>query len=62
MTVVLAKKLSSIVFGCGDAHSPQKARESEEKRSQQRLLRVGLLTAVTLTAHNFPEGMAVAIR
>ena len=41
---------------------PHQARECEEKRSQQRLLRVGMLTAVTLTAHNFPEGMAVAIR
>ena len=29
--------------------------------SERRLLRVGLLTAITLTAHNFPEGMAVAI-
>jgi len=61
MAVVLAKKLGSLVFGCEDAGSPQKGKESEEKRSQQRLLRVGLLTAVTLTAHNLPEGMAVAI-
>jgi len=29
--------------------------------AEGRLLRVGLITAVTLTAHNFPEGMAVAI-
>jgi len=61
MSVVLAKKLGSLAFGCEDAGSPQKGKESEEKRSQQRLLRVGLLTAVTLTAHNLPEGMAVAI-
>jgi hypothetical protein len=33
--------------------------DSEKQKAERRLLRVGLLTAVTLTAHNLPEGMAV---
>mmetsp|Transcript_25402 Transcript_25402/g.39834 ORF Transcript_25402/g.39834 Transcript_25402/m.39834 type:complete len:277 (+) Transcript_25402:123-953(+) len=33
----------------------------EESSTDARLLRVGLITAVTLTMHNLPEGMAVAI-
>jgi ZIP family zinc transporter len=34
--------------------------EAEETRGKLRLVRVGLVTAVSLTAHNMPEGMAVA--
>jgi len=34
---------------------------SEAQHDQARLLRVGVITALTLTAHNLPEGMAVAI-
>ena len=56
-------EVTEVVDGIANSSQiPHQARECEEKRSQQRLLRLGMLTAVTLTAHNFPEGMAVAIR
>lgn len=50
--VVLAAKT------CGPGLVPA---SKEGDASEGRLLRVGLITALTLTAHNFPEGMAVAI-
>mmetsp|Transcript_60083 Transcript_60083/g.147722 ORF Transcript_60083/g.147722 Transcript_60083/m.147722 type:complete len:276 (+) Transcript_60083:351-1178(+) len=43
-------------FGPSVLHEP-KADESADSRLQ----RVGLITALTLTAHNLPEGMAVAL-
>jgi len=62
LTVVLAKKVGSILFASSSAQATvEKTEETEKKKSEARLLRVGLLTAVTLTAHNLPEGMAVAI-
>jgi len=51
MTVWAVRK-----FGPSLLHEP-KADESTEHR----LERVGIITAVTLTAHNLPEGMAVAL-
>ena len=39
----------------------QRTRKGTKEESERRLLRVGLMTAVTLTAHNLPEGIAVAI-
>jgi len=50
--VVFAKKIGNYFFEGGKG----------EQTSETRLLRVGMLTAITLTAHNFPEGMAVALR
>jgi ZIP family zinc transporter len=61
VVVVLAKKLGSFMFGTPEPSGSEKAEDSQKKKSERRLLRVGLLTAVTLTAHNLPEGMAVAI-
>jgi len=62
LTVVLAKKAGSMMFASSSTPAKgEKTEETEKKKSEARLLRVGLLTAVTLTAHNLPEGMAVAI-
>ena len=61
LAVVLTKKLGSALFGSSDGAKSDSPEDSEKKKSERRLLRVGLLTAVTLTAHNLPEGMAVAI-
>jgi len=60
IAVIIAKKIGSAMFKSKDA-SGESAEESKKMKSERRLLRVGLLTAVTLTAHNLPEGMAVAI-
>ena len=60
VTVQAAKTIGESVFA-----TPQWPIESlagtKRPGSEPRLLRVGLLTAVTLTLHNFPEGMAVAV-
>jgi len=62
LAVILAKKVGSALLSCPPAtNDKKKADESERTQSELRLLRVGLLSAVTLTAHNLPEGMAVAI-
>ena len=62
LTVVLAKKVGSAMFGGSDESAKgDTSEDTEKKKSERRLLRVGLLTAVTLTCHNLPEGMAVAI-
>lgn len=60
ITVILAKKIGSMLFASKEG-TGEKTEESQKMKSERRLLRVGLLTAVTLTAHNMPEGMAVAI-
>ena len=58
--VLATKKLGEYVFV--PLRSPIKSSAAAKRQaSERRLLRVGLLTAITLTAHNFPEGMAVAI-
>ena len=60
LTVLATKKLGEYVFV--PLRSPIKSSAAAKRQaSERRLLRVGLLTAITLTAHNFPEGMAVAI-
>merc|ERR1711966_369816 len=35
--------------------------KGDDEKEETRLSRVGVVTALALTAHNFPEGMAVAI-
>lgn len=51
LVVVLAKLVGPCII-------PE---NKEESSTDTRLLRVGLITALTLTMHNLPEGMAVAI-
>ena len=55
--VIVAKKIGSYFLATDEQHG----KSSEKKESERRLLRIGLLTSVTLTLHNLPEGMAVAI-
>uniref|UniRef100_A0A7S0YXP9 Uncharacterized protein n=1 Tax=Hemiselmis tepida TaxID=464990 RepID=A0A7S0YXP9_9CRYP len=43
-------------FGPSLLHEPK-----ADETTEHRLERVGIITAVTLTAHNLPEGMAVAL-
>jgi zinc transporter, ZIP family len=69
LTVILAKQVGTALFsptatagGKGEkTHKDSGHKDSERQESELRLLRVGLLSAITLTAHNLPEGMAVAI-
>lgn len=64
ITVVAGKKLGNLLFAAPDSSPSKKGKKKAvtlQQTSELRLLRVGLLTAVTLTAHNLPEGMAVAI-
>lgn len=51
MTVAIVRR-----FGPSVLHEPK-----EGESADTRLQRVGLITALTLTAHNLPEGMAVAL-
>ena len=70
LTVVLAKNLCIALLNhtnmqAGKAAAAVAAEseaeaEAEETTGKLRLVRVGLVTAVSLTAHNMPEGMAVA--
>jgi ZIP family zinc transporter len=70
LTVVLAKNLCISLLShtnrqAGKAAAAAAAEteaeaEAEEAKGKLRLVRVGLVTAVSLTAHNMPEGMAVA--
>lgn len=50
-TVLLLKFFGPMVMPAKD----------EDEKEESRLWRVGVVTALALTAHNFPEGMAVAI-
>ena len=70
LTVVLAKNLCISLLNHTNRQAGQAAAaaaaeteteaEAEEATGKLRLVRVGLVTAVSLTAHNMPEGMAVA--
>ena len=70
LTVVLAKNLCIALLNhtnmqAGKAAAAVAAEseaeaEAEDTPGKLRLVRVGLVTAVSLTAHNMPEGMAVA--
>ena len=72
LTVVLAKNLcisllnhtnrqaGKAAAAAAAAAETEAEAEAEETRGKLRLVRVGLVTAVSLTAHNMPEGMAVA--
>ena len=60
VTVLAARTMGESVFAT--PHWPiESSAGSKRSGSEPRLLRVGILTAVTLTLHNFPEGMAVAV-
>ena len=43
------------------SHNPHEFEETEEGESQRKLMRVGVMTAVALAIHNFPEGIATFV-
>lgn len=63
--IVLSVVIEKLVPGYGDMGAafegsvhPAVKRPDRERGSQGALLRMGLVTAVAITAHNFPEGIA----
>ena len=43
------------------AHNPHEIEETEEGQSNKKLMRVGVMTAIALAIHNFPEGIATFV-
>ena len=54
--------MGGVADSCSHTNYKTHTHTHTQHTSETRLLRVGVLTAITLTAHNFPEGMAVALR
>ncbi len=42
-------------------HNPHEVEETEEGKKNKKLMRVGVMTAIALAIHNFPEGIATFI-
>ena len=42
-------------------HNPHEFEETEDGQSRKKLMRVGVMTAVALAIHNFPEGIATFV-
>lgn len=42
-------------------HNPHELEDSSENPSNKKLMRVGLMTAIALAIHNFPEGIATFV-
>lgn len=59
--VALIDKMVPAFENPHEMHRVEELRDADTQKSYQRLLRVGLLSAVVIALHNFPEGFATFI-
>lgn len=56
--MVFIAVIDRLVPSFENPHEARRVEEMDEQRKQQKLMRMGLLSAVAITIHNFPEGLA----
>lgn len=57
--ILIAAIIDKLVPAADNPHEPKTVEDMDlRKRSKSKLMRTGLMTALAITVHNFPEGMA----